>query len=97
MHVWTSSEQAAPDSLEAKLKAQGKRWKPVEGDITIGAYVQDILEGRLDQPAGRGAVGKVLALDEGSDSVVAAKVDFGRGYSASIRLSELSLIKVMPK
>jgi hypothetical protein len=95
VHRWSSSEKAAPDSIEGKLRSQGKHWTRVPGTVSVGSYVQDILEGRLDQPIGRGAIGKVLALNESSNSVLAAKVDFGRGYSVPLNVSEISLVKVI--
>jgi hypothetical protein len=51
---WSSSEVAAADSVEGQLRAQGKRWVQTTGEITERACVQDILEGRLGQPEGRG-------------------------------------------
>ena len=92
---WTSSEVAAPDSIEGQLRAQGKHWVKITGEITVGAYVQDILEGRLDQPKGRGAIGKVTFISTGNNGVPAAMVDFGRGNSAGINLSQLSLVGIV--
>jgi hypothetical protein len=94
---WTSSEVAAADSVEGQLRAQGKRWVQTTGEITVGAYVQDTLEGRLGQPKGRGAVGKVVSISTGNDDVQVAMVDFGRGYSPGISLSELTLVSVVPE
>jgi hypothetical protein len=93
---WTSSEIAAPDSVEGKLRSQGKRWVRT-GGITVGAYVQDIFEGRLDQPKGRGAIGKVVSLSKGGDGKPVAMVDFGRGYTVGIFLSELCLVSIVPE
>ena len=92
---WTSSEVAAPDSVEGQLRAQGKHWFKITEEITAGAYVQDILEGRLGQPKGRGAIGKVVAVTTGDNGVRAAMVDFGRDYSVGIYLSELSLVGIV--
>jgi len=94
---WTSSEVAAGDSVEGQLRAQGKRWVQTTGQITVGAYVQDTLEGRLGQPKGRGAVGKVVSISTGNDDVQVAVVDFGRGYSPGISLSELIPVSVVPE
>jgi hypothetical protein len=94
---WTSSEVAAPDSVEGQLRSQGKRWVRTTGEITVGAYVQDAYEGRLGQPKGRGAIGKVLLISTGDNGVRAAMVDFGRGNSGGINLSELSLVKIVPE
>jgi hypothetical protein len=81
---------AAPDSIEGKLRAGGKYWKPVDAPFVVGGYVEDMLKDRLNQPAGRGFIGKVT--DMNGD---AATVDFGRGYSAGIFLKELRPVKVM--
>ena len=89
---WTSSEVAAADSVEGQLRSQGKHWVRTPGEITVGAYVQDILEGRLDQPKGRGAIGRVTSVSTGDHGAPLAIVDFGRGYSPGINLSELSLV-----
>ena len=94
--TWTSSEAAAADSVEGQLRSQGKHWFRTTGEITVGAYVQDILEGRLGQPRGRGAIGKVVSIAPGEGNETAAQVDFGRGYIAGIILPELSLIKFVP-
>ncbi len=91
------AKQVSPDSVEGQLRSQGKRWARASGEITVGAYVQDILEGRLDQPEGRGAIGKVVSISTGDNGVAAATVDFGRGYSVGINLSELSLVSVVPE
>jgi hypothetical protein len=92
---WTSSQLAAADSIEGQLRSQGKRWVQTTGEINVGAYVQDILEGRLDQPRGRGAIGQVVSISTGNNDVPAAEVDFGRGYSVGINLSELALVNVV--
>jgi hypothetical protein len=87
---WTSREVAAVDSVEGQLMAQGKRAVRTTGPITVRALVQDMLEGRLDQPKGRGAIGKVLSVSTGDSGEPVAVVDFGRDYSPGIYLSELS-------
>ena len=92
---WTSSEVAAPDSVEGQLRAQGKHWVKIAGEIAAGAYVQDILEGRQGQPKGRGALGKVVFVNTGDNGVRAAMVDFGRRCSVGINLSELSLVGIV--
>ncbi len=91
---WSSADPAASDSVEGKLRAQGKHWLKTPGDITVGSYVQDTLEGRTGQPQGRGAIGKVVALGSDGNGAQGASVDFGRGYVAGIHLSELSLVTV---
>lgn len=93
--TWTSEQVAAADSVEGQLRSQKKHWAQTTGEITAGAYVQDILEPRMNQPKGRGAIGKVLSVSTGDTGVEAAKVDFGRGYSVGINLSELSLVEIV--
>ena len=93
--AWTSRQPAAPDSVEGQLRAQGKRWTKVNGEITVGAYVQDTYEGRQRQPMGRGAIAKVLAVSTGENGVRAAMIDFGGGNSVGINLSELALVQVL--
>lgn len=92
--VWSSSQVAAADSVEGRLRSHGKRWVRTPGEITSGAYVQDMLEGRLNQPEGRGAIGKVLSVSRGDNNQLVALVDFGRGYWVGIAESELSLVSV---
>ena len=93
---WFSTEVASANTVEGRLRSQGKSWSKTTSEITVGCYVQDILEGRLDQPKGRGAIGKVTSLMTGSDNIPAAKVDFGNDYSVNIRLSELSRVRITP-
>ncbi|MGP8201888.1 MAG: hypothetical protein ACLQU4_20550 [Limisphaerales bacterium] len=93
---WTSSEAAAADSVEGQLKAQGKHWVKTTGEFAVGSYVQDILEGRTNQPRGRGAIGKVLSLGPNDSGDPCAQVDFGRGCVKGIMLRELSLIRFVP-
>jgi beta-lactamase regulating signal transducer with metallopeptidase domain len=85
-------EVAAPDSMEGQLKAQGKKWEKAPGPVQPEMYVQDLNENRLDQPKGRGIIGKVTSLDEfvGMDH---AWVDFGRGCVLHIRVSEICPIR----
>lgn len=92
---WHSSEPAAPDSVEEQLRSQGKHWVRIAGEITAGDYVQDIFEGRLGQPKGRGAIGKVVSLIVGNNGGPVAMVDFGRNYSVGINVTELSLVSVV--
>jgi len=47
----------------------------------------------LDQPQGRGAIGKVTSVGT-SNGRQYAMVDFGRGYSVGIYFSELSAVNV---
>jgi Bacterial Ig domain/PKD domain len=84
-------EPAAPGSIEYSLTSSNYTWVQTSDTITNGSYVIDLLTDRLNQPAGRGAIGKVL-YTAGN----AAMVDFGRGYSAGILFSELSAIQLVP-
>ena len=97
-HRWSSTEPAAKNSVEGKLRDSGQRWERTSGEITVGSYVKDILEGRFDQPEGRGAIGKVVSLiPAGTDGEPGAEVDFGRDYSVPINLSELAPVRVIPR
>ena len=92
---WNSSQAAAADSVEGQLRSQGKHWVKTTGEIKAGAYVQDTLEGRLNQPEGRGAIGKVVSVSTDNNGQQVAKVDFGRSYSVPISFSELSLVNIV--
>jgi len=92
---WTSSQVAAADSVEGQLRVQGKHWVKITGEIKAGAYVQDTLEGRLNQPEGRGAIGKVVSVSTDANGQKVAKMDFGRNYSVPISFSELSLVNIV--
>ncbi|HSY42545.1 MAG TPA: hypothetical protein VK811_01455 [Candidatus Acidoferrum sp.] len=85
---------AAADSVEGQLRTAGKGWIKATGEIKAGSYVQDILEGRLNQPLGRGAIGKVVYVAFGDGGQLDAMVDFGRGYRVGIHESELSLVNI---
>src|SRR5580704_2172822 len=63
--TWTSDQPAAADSLQGQLQAQGKKWVKTSGTIKRGDYVQDILDPRLNQPEGRGAIAKVISVSGG--------------------------------
>jgi len=89
-----SDDVAAPDSVEGRLRAQGKHWSRATGEIVVGRHVQDILEGRLNQPRGRGAIAKVKSMGSDAKGRPGAMVDFGRGYVVGINISELSLVAV---
>jgi DNA-binding transcriptional MerR regulator len=82
-------------SVEDQLRAEGKRWERTQGQIVLGSYVQDMLEGRLNQPAGRGCIGKVMSVVVDANGTPAATVDFGRGFVVGLNLSELSLIRFL--
>jgi hypothetical protein len=79
-------------SVEGKLLADGKHWERTPGQIGIGTYVQDTLDGRMGQPEGRGSIGKVMAVSAGTGPPCAT-VDFGRGCTIGIMFSELSPIR----
>jgi beta-lactamase regulating signal transducer with metallopeptidase domain len=87
------NEIPAPGSVEGALRSEGKHWALTHSSMVVGTYGQDMLAGRLNQPKGRGHIGKVvsLALDENGRPV--AQVDFGRGYVTPINVSELSPIR----
>lgn len=91
---WSSSQIAALGSIEAQLRSDGMHWTQSPGEICLGAYVQDILEGRLNQPGGRGAIGRVTFVYAADNHKPLAVVDFGRGYSAIIYFSELSCVSI---
>jgi hypothetical protein len=63
----------------------------------VGTYVKDALEGRLNQPAGRGAIGRVVAVSPDDKPPRAASVDFGRGYVTGIDFRELTIVAVTPR
>jgi len=88
-----ASDFAAADSVEGQLRSAGSKWERTRAQISAGSYVQDILQGRLDQPAGRGVIGKVVSIyvDEQGRAVV--NVDFGRGWVVGIFISELAPIR----
>jgi serine/threonine protein kinase len=91
-----SPASVAPDSVEGQLRAKGKHWTQSGGELHPGDYVEDILVGRLNQPAGRGDIAKVLSVSRGKGSggeMPAAFVDFGRGHSVGIFTTELSRIR----
>ena len=93
---WRPTEVAAPNSVEEKLRTQGKHWVRTTGTFAVGAYVEDIYEGRMNQPHGRGAIAKIVSLDSDANGVPGALVDFGRGCVEGLNLSELSLVQVNP-
>ena len=94
---WHATDPTAANSVQGKLLAQGKTWVKTPGDPAPGAYVMDIYEGRMNQPQGRGAIGKVLSVCPNTEGGgMGAWVDFGRGYVAGIKFSELSAVKVSP-
>jgi hypothetical protein len=95
--TWTADQAAAADSVEGQLRSQGKHWVRTTGEFAVGSYVEDMLGGRLNQPLGRGAIGKVAALTENESGAPCAQVDFGRGHVAGIMLKELSLIQFVPE
>jgi len=91
-------EPALPGSVEYSLINNNQSWIESSDPITIGAYVQDLLTDRWNQPAGRGLIG--IVTDTGFDQdygVMAAMVDFGRNYSVGIVFPELTAIQVVPE
>ncbi len=93
--TWYSSQVAGKGSVEAKLRDRGWYWVMTAGEIKRYSYVQDILEGRLSQPEGRGAIAKVVSVFTATNGLPVAMVDFGRGYVVGIYLAELSLVEIL--
>ena len=93
--TWYSSQIAGKGTLEAKLLQRNWSWIKTSAAIEIDSFVQDILEGRLGQPEGRGAIGKVESLGVGENGRRYAIVDFGRGYIVGIFLAELSVVEII--
>ena len=86
------TEAPAADSVEGKLRAEGKTWERAQGQPAVNDYVEDTMVGRMNQPKGRGNIGKVLSV--GNDNgTAAATVDFGRGCVEGIMFSELAPIR----
>jgi len=84
---------AAADSIEGQFKGEGRRWEKTPGPILTGIYVQDLLEGRMNMPKGRGHVGKVVKTMTDAEGREHATVSFGRGFSTTIFFTELSPIR----
>jgi hypothetical protein len=94
--TWYSSQVPGKGTLEAKIRDKGWYWAPVAGEIERHCYVQDLLEGRLNQPEGRGAIAKVESLGiDPSNGKPYAVADFGRGYVVGIYLAELALVEII--
>ncbi len=85
----------APDSIEGKLRTEGKIWERINGPPMAGGYVQDILPGRLGQPRGRGSLGMVLTMAANPEGQPVATVDFGHGYVVGIAASELAAVRLV--
>ena len=85
----------APDSIEGKLRAEGKMWERSNGQPIAGGYVLDILQGRTDQPKGRGRLGMVLSMAANPEGRPVATVDFGHGYVVGISTAELSPVRLV--
>jgi hypothetical protein len=90
-----AAEVAAADSVEGKLRAEGKSWEPMEGEPVPGGYVQDTLRGRMNQPRGRVDIGKVVAVGVNDNGRPGAVVDFGRGFTTGIMFTELSPVRLV--
>ena len=84
-----------PDSVEGALQAEGKNWERTQGQLVAGGYALDILPGRLNQPQGRGRLGKVVSVAANGEGQPVATVDFGRGYIIGIAGSELAPVRVL--
>jgi hypothetical protein len=85
----------APDSIEGKLRTEGKIWERINGPPIAGGYVQDIMQGRLNQPKGRGSLGMVLSMAANPEGKPVATVDFGHGYVVGIAASELVPVRLV--
>jgi len=79
----------AADSIEGKLRSEGKGWECTRGELVVGAYVEDSLEESIGQPKGRGRVGIVLSLGTNTAGRAIAGVDYGHGYYLGAYTSEL--------
>ena len=91
-------EPALPGSVEYSLISNNQSWIKTSDPITTGAYVEDLLTDRSNQPEGRGLIGIVTATGFDQDyGVMAAMVDFGRDYSVGIVFPELSALQVVPE
>jgi len=90
------SDTPAPDSPEGTLRAQGTQWSRAEGTVAAGDWVEDVLVGRHDQPDGRGALGKVVSVSTEDGKPPGAMVDFGRGYTVGLNLSEIAKVNLVP-
>jgi len=93
--VQRAADVPAADSVEGKLRAEGKRWERTEGQPAPGGYVQDILPGRANQPNGRGDIGKVLSVSANDSGAPCAVVDFGHGFTTGIMFSELAPLRLV--
>ncbi|HTA29037.1 MAG TPA: hypothetical protein VK731_01055, partial [Candidatus Cybelea sp.] len=60
-----------------------------------GGYVLDVLNGRADQPKGRGRVGVVLSMVANANGGSCALVDFGHGYIVGISTGELAPVRLV--
>jgi hypothetical protein len=89
-----AGDPPAADSVEGQMRSEGMTWEQTQDPIQAGMYVEDVLAGRLNQPPGRGTIGKVTATDVfiGLDH---AWVDFGRGCVEHIRDSEIRPIRFL--
>lgn len=87
------ADTPAPDSVEGRLRSEGKAWERAQGQPVPGEYVQDILTSRSDQPKGRGSIGKVLSVGANDNDPPCATVDFGRGCVEGIMFSELAPVR----
>jgi hypothetical protein len=88
---------ASQESVEGQLRARGMYWIQTDGAPGPGDYVLDTLTHRLNQPAGRGDIGKVVSMLRTEDGQPAAQVDFGADYSVGIVLSELARVRILDR
>jgi outer membrane murein-binding lipoprotein Lpp len=85
----------AGDSVEGKLQAEGKSWERAQGQPAPGGYVLDIMDGRLNQPKGRGRIGMVVSVAADESDRPVATVDFGRGFIVGISGGELAPVRIL--
>jgi hypothetical protein len=85
----------AADSVEGKLLAEGKNWERAQGQLVAGGYVMDVMEGRLNQPKGRGRIGIAVSVAANEAGRPVATVDFGHGYIIGIAGGELAPVRIL--
>jgi hypothetical protein len=94
-HAQAAADVPAADSVEGKLRGDGKHWERIQGQPVPGGYVEDMLKGRANQPNGRGDIGKVQSISANDSGAPCATVDFGRGFTTGIMFTELSVVRLV--
>jgi hypothetical protein len=85
----------AADSIESKLLSEGKSWERTPGQLVAGGYVLDTMEGRLNQPKGRGRIRIAVSVAANEAGRPVASVDFGHGYIVGISGGELAPVRIL--